>query len=254
MILVIRRFDGKETKYQRFEVKEYSGMTVLDALFDVRDDQDDSLTFRYSCRGAVCGSCAMLIDRVPRLACRTQVSDVLAGRAKMALDPFLRVDSVGYDPKTEILVEPMSNMPVQRDLAVDMTEFFRKYEELRPFLEAKTPVPEKEYRMGRDAEHELERYTNCILCGLCYASCPVNTKNEAYTGPAALAKLYRFGIDPRQVGEQKAFLREDRPNGWWAYEFHNNCTRVCPKRVPPSVAIAKARKHIQATKGKEGVR
>ncbi|HVO78268.1 MAG TPA: succinate dehydrogenase/fumarate reductase iron-sulfur subunit [Methanomassiliicoccales archaeon] len=251
MFLVVRRFDGKDTKYQRFEVKESAGMTILDALFDVRDKQDDSLAFRYSCRGAVCGSCAMLIDRVPRLACRTQVGDVLAGKARMVLDPFLQTDIVGYDSMAEILVEPMSNMPVQKDLAVDMTEFFKKYEELRPFLEAKVPIPEREYRMSKDAERELERYTNCILCGACYASCPVNAKNAAYTGPAALARLYRFGIDPRQNGEQKAFLRADKPEGWWACEFHNNCTRVCPKRVPPSVGIARARKQIQATKGKE---
>ncbi|MGD1061401.1 MAG: succinate dehydrogenase/fumarate reductase iron-sulfur subunit [Methanomassiliicoccales archaeon] len=248
MMLVVRRSDGKEAKYQRFEVNEYPGMTVLDALFDARDKQDDSLAFRYSCRGAVCGSCAMLIDRVPRLACRTQVKDLLSGKAKLELVPFLASNLTGYDHSTEVLVEPLPNMPVQRDLAVDMTEFFKKSEEMRPFLEAKLP-PEKEYRMEKAAVKELERYTNCILCAACYSACPVNGLDDSYVGPAALAKLYRFRIDPRESEEKDVLRIADRPGGWWDCKFHANCARVCPKHVPPNLAIAKARNELGTASG-----
>ncbi len=248
MILTVRRFDGNGSRYQKFEVKEHPGMTVLDALFEARDKQDDSLAFRYSCRGAVCGSCAMLIDRVPRLACRTQVSDLLSGKAGLELVPFLGGE-VPYDRGSEVLVEPLPNMPVQKDLAVDMTEFFRKYEAMRPFLESKSP-PEREYRMDKAAVRELERYTNCILCAACYGSCPINGKDEGYVGPAALAKLYRFRIDPRENQAQNVLLIADRPDGWWDCRFHANCARVCPKHVPPNVAIAKARKELGTKMGK----
>ncbi|MDD1771246.1 MAG: succinate dehydrogenase/fumarate reductase iron-sulfur subunit [Methanomassiliicoccales archaeon] len=250
MMLVVRRFDGRGIRYQRFEVKEHPGMTVLDALFDARDNQDDSLSFRYACRGAVCGSCAMMIDRVPRLACKTQISNLLSGKAKMELVPFKSGDAIGYDHSSEVLVEPLPNLPIQKDLAVDMTEFFLKYEAMRPFLEAKAS-PEREYRMDKAAVKELERYTNCILCAACYAACPVNGQDAPYVGPAALAKLYRFRIDPRESEAQNILRIADKPEGWWDCKFHANCARVCPKHVPPNVAIAKARKELGASKVKE---
>ncbi len=245
MILVVRRHKGGDPRHERFEVKLTPGMTVLDALFQVRDEQDDSLAFRYSCRGAVCGSCAMMINRVPRLACKTQVSSLMSGQAGPKLAPFTKDEPTPFDPANEILVEPLPNMPVQKDLVVDMTEFFAKYARIGPRLIPKQPQPPKEYPMTKDEVRELEKFTNCILCGACYGACPVNGENPAYLGPAALAKLYRFGIDPRDEKAKERFKAADVPEGWWACRFYSNCYHVCPRSVPPNYAIGKARKVLK---------
>ena len=171
-------------------------MTVLDALFQIHDRQDDSLSFRYSCRGAVCGSCAMLINKVPRLACRTQVAGLIDEKP-MTLAPSPSIaQTAGWDPSTEALIEPLPNMPVIKDLIVDMGAFYAKYRQDRSDA-ARRDTGEKESLMEPDIVHELERYTNCILCAACYGACPVNGIDPEYLGPAALAKLYRFHIDPR---------------------------------------------------------
>ena len=198
-------------RYDSFDVPSRQGMTVLDALFHAQDNIDDSLSFRYSCRGAVCGSCAMLIDKKPRLACRTQVSELLK-------------DSVN----SQVVVEPLPNLPILKDLIVDMTRFFDKYKVIEPYLkpvgEGETDTPEantkpgnesdigpiKENLMSPEAVKELETYTNCILCGACYGGCPVDGENKQYLGPAALAKLYRFHIDPREANDGSPFCNQRR--------------------------------------------
>ncbi len=225
-------------------------MSVLSALFTIFEEQDDSLAFRYSCRGAVCGTCAMLINKVPRLACRTQVAPLLSGEDRMILSPYpaLHVDTP-WDPHEEVLVEPLPHLPVIRDLVVDMDPFFGDYRKTKPVLMPAGPPPEVERRMSPKDVHELERYTNCILCAACYGGCPVNAKNPLYLGPAALAKLYRFHIDPREKRDGSRLLIANYDNGWWACEFHGNCTKVCPKYVPPSVAIGLGRRELE-TSGK----
>ncbi|HTY47468.1 MAG TPA: succinate dehydrogenase/fumarate reductase iron-sulfur subunit [Methanomassiliicoccales archaeon] len=249
MILTVRRYGNKGSRYERFEVRSTPGMTVLDALFQARDEQDDSLAFRYSCRGAVCGSCAMLINGVPRLACKTQVSSLLAKEPGPKLARFLKDDSaVMYDGSKEVMVEPLPNMPVLKDLIVDMTEFFSKYQRLNPWLIPREPEPSREYPMTLAAVRELERFTNCILCGACYGACPVNGENAGYIGPAALAKLYRFRIDPRDALGGSRLKKADAPEGWWACRFYANCYHVCPRSVPPNYAIGKARKELRSEK------
>ena len=102
--------------------------------------------------------------------------------------------------------------------------------------------------MDPAAVKELETYTNCILCAACYSACPVNAGDEAYPGPAALAKLYRFVIDPREEDHAARLRIADNPHGWWACRFFTNCTAVCPKGVTPSVAIGNARKQLRDSK------
>jgi len=113
--------------YDSFEIDLEPGMTVLSALFRAQE-KDESLAFRYSCRGAVCGTCAMLINKVPRLACRTQVRALVEGKDKVALSPYPALEvKVPWDPAREVLVEPLPHLPVIRDLVVDMTRFFDDY-------------------------------------------------------------------------------------------------------------------------------
>ncbi len=244
MILKVFRYDpgSGEQRYDRFPITLRPGMTVLDALFLVASEQDDSLAFRYSCRGAVCGTCAVLINRVPRLACRTRLDPLLRGEDRLALAPHPGLTrGEAYSPDEEVLIEPLPNMPLIKDLVVDQEGFFTRYRKISPVFRPAFPLPPKEQPMDSAGVKELETYTNCILCASCYAACPVNAEDEEYIGPAALAKLYRFAIDPREGDHASRFARADTPHGWWACRFITNCTKVCPKGVTPNVAIGKAR-------------
>jgi succinate dehydrogenase / fumarate reductase iron-sulfur subunit len=247
MKLKVLRFEPStgEKRYDTFDITPEPGMTGLDALFVIRNDLDDSLAFRYSCRGAVCGSCAMLINKVPRLACRTQVTGLLDGTDKIDIEPYPAIlGGEPWDESEEILIEPLPNLKVLKDLVVDMGRFFDFYRAVEPLLKPAGEVPEREYRMSQETVRELEHYTNCILCGACFGACPVNAEEEGYLGPAALAKLYRFHIDTRDAGDDSRLFVADKPSGWWACDFHTNCKRVCPKGVPPNLAIGNARRRL----------
>jgi succinate dehydrogenase / fumarate reductase iron-sulfur subunit len=251
MLFKIFRSDGSggQYRYDDFSLAATPGMTVLAALFEISEQFDESLAFRYSCRGAACGTCAMLINKVPRLACRTQVASLLTGTDIISLKPYPAIEqTVPWDPATEVLLEPLPHLPVVRDLVVDMKRFFEFYLLTEPVLRPADAAPDKERLMSQSDVRALETYTTCILCAACFAACPVNGHNADYWGPAALAKLYRFHIDPREARDGSRLLRADRPEGWWACEFHGNCARVCPKNVPPNIAIGKARHELQKRK------
>lgn len=270
MKLKIFRYDGtSEHRYDTFEFDPPEGMTVLSALFHVQERFDDSLSFRYSCRGAVCGSCAMLINRTPALACRTQLrglpgpgedsghpplsgsppkgtpsgpQQVILNGSPVALIPHDR-----WDPAQEILIEPLPNLPVLKDLVVDMDPFFERYRAIEPHLmadHASLPPDGTERHMDHATVTALERYTNCVLCASCFAACPIPAEVPAFLGPAALARLYRFHLDPREKDPGYRLELGNTPSGWWACRFHTNCTRVCPKGVPPNLGIGDARKKL----------
>ena len=171
MRLRIERYEpGRDPapSYQVYDVSDTPGQTVLGALFEIQDTQDGSLAFRYSCRGAVCGSCAMLINKVPRLACRTQLKEVM-GAAAPKLQAFGPIDgeAEGWDPGTEVLVEPLPNFPITRDLVVDMTRFWDALEEVEPWLVPEdAPPKDRERLMEHEEVLRLERLVGCLLCGL----------------------------------------------------------------------------------------
>lgn len=247
MDLKVFRYDpgSGKSRYDTFTITEWPGMTVLGALFNAQETYDQSLAFRYSCRGAVCGTCAMLINKVPRLACRTQVDLLLRGEKKIDLHDFPAMEEeMSWNERRQVLVEPLPNLPVIKDLVVDMEPFFSFYRRVEPALRKGGESPEREYLMNPGAVKMLEVYTACILCGACFGACPVDGKNPHYFGPAALAKLYRFHIDPREPDDGYRLALADLPEGWWACEFHGNCQRVCPKGVPPIQAIGNARKEL----------
>jgi succinate dehydrogenase iron-sulfur subunit len=249
---VYRYYDEIEKPYyDTFKLELVPGMTVLGALFQFQQEYDDSLAFHYSCRGAVCGTCAMLINKVPRLACRTQISSLVKGDLNIPLSPYSAIEeTVKWDPEEEILVEPLPHLPVIKDLIVDMATFFKYYKFVEPVFKPTGPTPNRERIMDPSAIPELELYTNCILCAACFGSCPVDGTDPEYLGPAALAKLYRFYIDPREEKGIKRLKIADIPQGWWDCEFHGNCRRVCPKDVPPLIAIAKAREQLDLEREK----
>ncbi len=228
--------DGKDERYESFDVEPRKGMNLLEVLFEIQDRFDESLAFRYSCRGAVCGSCAMMINRETRLACRTLVSQIGKYRP-MGLKPFAPlVKHVDWNISDEVLIEPLPNMPVLKDLVVDMTRFYDYYRKVKPFISS---VEDRETRpILPEQRDKIDKWANCILCGACYGACPVCHKNPNYLGPHALAWSLRFIDDPRtesEANERLALVKD--PDGAPACEWFYNCVRACPKNVAPAAAI-----------------
>ncbi|MFX1535375.1 MAG: succinate dehydrogenase/fumarate reductase iron-sulfur subunit [Promethearchaeota archaeon] len=236
---IIFRQDNETTKprYERYSVPLTSGMTILEALFYIQDHFDSTLAFRYSCRGAICGSCGMTIDKYPRLACKTQIAAIKDIRIPK-LPEIVFGEILDWDKDTEILIEPLPNMKVLKDLIVDMEPFWKFYREVKPYFvgEWKDIAPES-LQSPKEAQ-SIEHLIYCILCGLCW-TCPVSGKNKDYLGPAALAKGFRFIADtrvPRAHGE-KILERVKLEDGVPACEKIFACNRVCPKGVRPGTAI-----------------
>jgi succinate dehydrogenase / fumarate reductase iron-sulfur subunit len=223
----ILRFDlasDEEPDYQEYALDVPEGMTVLEALLRIQAEQDGTLAFRYACRGAVCGSCAMIINGSVNLACRTQVH--------------------GLDEET-VTVEPLPNLPVVKDLVVDMDPFFDQLRAVQPWLQPAEPGPEREHLVVPDQWTEAEPYTNCILCACCHGVCPAAERDPEYLGPAALAKHYRFLADVRDEADDARMALVDSEQGVWGCDMVWNCVEICPKGVPPTKGIGKTRARIR---------
>ena len=216
----IFRYDpdkGGEPKFKQYKFEEEKGMTVLEGLIYLSENIDPSLAYRASCREAVCGSCAMHINDMYRLACKTQIS-VLGDK---------------------ITLRPLSHLPILKDLVVDLEPFFKRFEEVKPYFIPKEAPPEKEYLQTIEQRRKIDAWLDCILCGACYGSCPVEATDPEYLGPAALMKALRF-IDDSRDGKSKdrlAFVATD----FGVFRCHTifNCQKVCPKDLDPTKAIAK---------------
>lgn len=231
----IKRFDGKRSWFDTFEIKSVPHMSVLEALFQIQNEQDSSLAFRYSCRGAVCGSCAMLINKKQRLACRTQAAQII-GENVITISPFGPIAKPEFKTGNEILVEPLPNLPVIKDLIVDMELFFKHYEAVKPGFKG-TEKAMSESLMSNEDVIKVDEYAACILCGLCYGACPVASRDRNYLGPAALAKAWRFFIDTRYPDREEMRKRVDKKTAIWACDKVYRCVEVCPKQVHPTNAI-----------------
>jgi succinate dehydrogenase / fumarate reductase iron-sulfur subunit len=233
----------EECRYDVFEVEEWEGMTVLGGLFAIKEEQDGSLAFRYSCRGAVCGSCAVLINRVPGLACRTQVRDVKNGGRVLELRVHgpLALPEITWLPPGEVLVEPLPGFKVVRDLVVDIRGFFRSYRRVTPWFRDGASEPGAG-RMSPEDREKVRPYANCILCGICCAACPVHRRDPGFLGPAALAKAWRFISDARFREKEEVLRVVDSPRGVWGCDTVYMCTQVCPKEVPPTQGITAMRR------------
>jgi len=222
----IKRFQKEKDPPQwieTFQVELRKGMNLLEALLRIQDEQDGTLSFRYSCRGAVCGSCAMQVNDKLVLACRTLVENLLG--------------------KT-VLIEPLPHFPVIRDLIVDMSIFFDHYRKIEPYLHGKPFSPHLEYRMEEEERKEIDPYIQCILCGICFGSCPAFIRDPQFLGPAMLAKAYRFLADSRDYRFEEILGDVNGQKGVWGCNTVFQCVKVCPKQVPPTHAIVKMREKI----------
>jgi succinate dehydrogenase / fumarate reductase iron-sulfur subunit len=224
--LTIRRFDPEndsEPKWVDFEVEMFGTDRVLDALHKIKWEQDGSLTFRRSCAHGVCGSDAMRINGLNRLACKTLIKDL--------------------DISKPIFVEPIKGLPVEKDLIVDMTPFYKAYMEINPFLVA-TDKPKKERLQSPEERARYDDTTKCILCAACTSSCPVFWTDGQYFGPAAIVNAHRFIFDSR---DEDTELRLDILNdkeGVWRCRTTFNCTEACPRGIEVTKAIAEVKQAI----------
>ncbi|MEW6325654.1 MAG: succinate dehydrogenase/fumarate reductase iron-sulfur subunit [Nitrospirota bacterium] len=205
----------------------WRGTTVLDALFDIRQEIDPALTFRYSCRSAICGSCAMVINGRHTLACKTLVGPEIER----------------YGPT--ITLKPMQNLPVLKDLAVRMEPFWDKVRAVTPWVVTEGDgqgVPATQPPLTRQTRAWLHNVDACIMCGACVSTCNSMEASPGFLGPAALAKAYRFLADPRDRARSRRLQALVRPDGIWDCTRCNFCVEVCPKDVKPMEAIVRLRR------------
>jgi succinate dehydrogenase / fumarate reductase iron-sulfur subunit len=219
----VRRFEPGKDQAPRWEdhvIDVAPGMTVLDGLWMVKERNAPSLAWRSSCRMGICGSCGMLINGRPRLACNTQV-------AELASD----VVSVG----------PLPNFSIVKDLVPDLHPMFEAHRELKPYLirddTAEQDDPTREYWQS---PHELEQYLQfsyCIKCGCCMAACPTVATDPLYAGPMPLGQAHRYDSDSRDAGFGQRRDVLSGGSGPWRCHFAGECSQVCPKGVDPAKAI-----------------
>lgn len=227
--LRIRRFNPERDQrpyWQQFTVRMEPTDRLLDALQHVKDHQDGSLTFRRSCGHGVCGSDAMTVNGVSRLAC-----GVLLGEA-------------GRD----IRIEPLRGFRVIKDLVVDMEDFFRKYRAVKPYLIHNGPLPEKEHRQTPAQHARFDETTKCILCAVCAASCPIFRANKQYLGPAALVNAHRFLFDSRDEGTEERLQILNQRDGVWGCRTILNCSEDCPRGIDVTQAIEEIKRLLLYSK------
>ena len=216
------RPDNGGPTFQSYEVPYHDDWVVLDALNYVKNYVDGSLSFRWSCRMGVCGSCGMQVNGEPSLTCAAFLRDHMPGPVR---------------------VEPLVNFPVERDLVVDMNGFMEKLDHVKPYLVREDEADDlgAEYLQTPTQLDRYKQFSMCINCMLCYAACPVIGRVDDFIGPAALALAQRYNLDSRDQGKQ---MRQDvifQNEGIWECTFVGECSEVCPKHVDPAGAIQQAK-------------
>ena len=204
--------------FDEHEVPCPKDWVVLDGLNHIKDHLDGTLSYRWSCRMGICGSCGMTVNGEPKLTCATFLADYAPG---------------------PIRVEPLRNFPVIRDLIVDIGDFMRKLVRVTPWLvrDVDTPVAEGEYRQTPEQLDEYKPFSMCINCMLCYAACPIYGLDPKFIGPAAIALAQRYNLDSRDEGASQRMAVLSEHEGIWGCTFVGECTKVCPKHVDPAGAI-----------------
>jgi succinate dehydrogenase/fumarate reductase iron-sulfur protein len=212
-------------RWESFDVPLEDRATVLDALFFVLRERDRSLAFRYACRAAMCGSCALLVNGSERLACKTSLAEVANGRP--------------------VRVEPLRNLPVVKDLVVDVDPLFDKYAAVAPWLRVDPRMQEPAVVSSSDQRRlEIGEGLDCISCGACYSACPMVAADPGYLGPMQLLRAFNVLADEREEPGaanprvQEVFGR----HGVWRCHGIGECTRVCPKGLNPALAIRRLKR------------
>jgi succinate dehydrogenase / fumarate reductase iron-sulfur subunit len=230
----IQRFNPEsdtEPHIQEYSVDIEPTDRLLTALLTIKGTQDPTLGIRKSCAHGVCGSDAMVINGKERLACKTLIQDVAKAEGDV------------------IRVEPLRNLPIQRDLMVDQHKFFENHKHVKPYFISSEEPKEKEFLQTPDEREKFEEGTKCILCVSCYSACPVIQEvNPRFLGPAAIVQASRFNDDSRDEGFKERLPQLDYPDGIWPCESRFECTRVCPRGIKVTKTINLTKRKIQQSK------
>ncbi|HUF31362.1 MAG TPA: succinate dehydrogenase/fumarate reductase iron-sulfur subunit [Gemmatimonadaceae bacterium] len=210
--------DEAQPSVQEYEVPCPRDWVVLDGLNYVKDRLDGTLSYRWSCRMGICGSCGMTVNGEPKLTCATFLADYAPG---------------------PIRVEPLHNFPIIRDLVIEMGDFMRKLVRVKPWIvrDAEKPLGDGEYLQTPQELDEYRQFSMCINCMLCYAACPIYGLDPKFIGPAAIAIAQRYNLDSRDEGGPERLELLSEHEGIWGCTFVGECTVVCPKHVDPAGAI-----------------
>ncbi|SNR67215.1 succinate dehydrogenase iron-sulfur subunit [Desulfurobacterium atlanticum] len=233
---IIKRFDPAKDKKpyeQTFKVpKIASVVTILDALNYIKENIDSSLSYRHSCRMAICGSCAVRVNGIPKLACITKIAQLEGNTVRL---------------------EPLSKYPVIKDLVVDLEPFFRKHEMVKPYLINKhediySIEPDKELKQTPEQLARYIQFAYCIKCGSCYSVCmgtPDLSKGvKGFMGPQALAQAFRYIVDNRDEGYYERMEVVASPEGVFRCHFAGSCSAVCGKGCDPALALQLLRRMV----------
>lgn len=206
-----------EPRWQQYTVPYNEEWVVLDALNYVKEHQDPTLSYRWSCHMAVCGSCGMMVNGEPKLSCKSFLRDL---------------------PQT-IRVEPLAHFPIERDLVTVVEDFMGKLSRVKPYLIPKEekPVEAGEYRQTPAELKRYKQYAQCINCMLCYAACPEYGLIPKFIGPGAIALAHRYNLDSRDGGRDERQQELATDEGVWECTFVGACSQVCPKHVDPAAAL-----------------
>lgn len=227
--LKIRRFNPEEDTephWETYEVPVTPGDRLLNSLGHVKGYLDGTLTFRRSCAHGICGSDAMRINGVNRLACKVLLKDLLTRDGE------------------EVTIEPIKGLPVLKDLIVDMEPFFAAYRAVKPFLIAYGNEPTKERLQSAQDRARFDDTTKCILCAACTSSCPVFWNDGDYFGPAAIVNAHRFIFDSRDQGSEERLEILNDAEGVWRCRTTFNCTDACPRGIEVTTAIQEVKRAL----------
>jgi succinate dehydrogenase / fumarate reductase iron-sulfur subunit len=220
----VKRYDPEKSEdsfFQDYSIDLSEDSTILDGLLKIRDEQDGTLSLRCSCRASICGSCSMRVNGSAKLVCKTRIKEM--------------------SPNGEaISIEPMGNFPVIKDLVTDMDSFWSKMKSVDPYVKT-TFEPEAEHIASNESMTHLLGVMNCIMCGACVSECTALEVDSSFTGPAALAKAYRFVADPRDEEKSDRLGKLNQQSGVWDCTRCLACVEVCPKDVAPMERIVKMR-------------
>ena len=210
--------EESEPTFQTYEVPLRADWVVLDALNHVKDHVDGTLSYRWSCRMGVCGSCGMMVNGEPKLTCAAFLTDHAPG---------------------PIRVEPLRFFPVVRDLVVDIQDFMSKLKSVKPWLVRKQEraIADGEFRQTPQQLDTYKQFSMCINCMLCYSACPIFGLEPSFVGPAAIALARRYSQDSRDQGSRERLDILSEKGGMWECTFVGECSEACPKNVDPAGAI-----------------
>jgi succinate dehydrogenase / fumarate reductase iron-sulfur subunit len=245
---IIRQTQQSQPHVQTYELDTDPGQTILECLNRIKWEQDGSLAFRKNCRNTICGSCSMRINGRSALACKESVGQEIERYAQSLQVTQPRAHQSLDEKIPEITIAPMGNMPVIKDLIVDMKGFWQNLKAVDPYVSTQArQIPEREFLQTPAERAKLDQTGNCILCGACYSECNAREVNSDFVGPHALAKAYRMVADSR---DDRTAERVDQYNqgtaGVWGCTRCFYCNSVCPMDVAPMDQIGKIKEEVLA--------